>query len=105
MEEEPFSASFTTHQRANDFYTDIRCGLVHEGQTKNAWRIGRGQATDPLIDFERKAIYRDVMQQQIEAYLDRYCHQLASTVALQEAFVRKFDYLYQNNATQVSSRS
>lgn len=97
-EEEPFAAFFTTRQRADDFYTDIRCGLVHEGQTKNAWRIWRGRASDPLVDFEKKAIYRDVMQRQIETYLDRYCHELASTVELQDAFIRKFDYLYQNNA-------
>lgn len=97
-EEEPFAGSFTTPQRANDFYTDIRCGLVHEGQTKNAWRIWRGQRSDPLVDFEKKAIYRDVMQQQIETYLDRYCRELTLTVELQDAFIRKFDYLYQNTA-------
>lgn len=104
-EEDPFTTSFTTQQRANDFYTDIRCGLVHEGQTKNAWRIWRGQASDPLVDFEKKAIYRDVMQQQIETYLDRYCHELASTVELQDAFIRKFDYLYQNTVLLAATRA
>ena len=102
-EEEPFAASFTTPERANDFYTDIRCGLVHEGQTKKSWRIWRGQPSDPLIDFERKAIYRDVMQQQIEIYLDQYCLELTTSGELQQAFVRKFDYLYQNTA-QVSAQ-
>lgn len=95
-EEAPFSDAFTTQQRADEFYTDIRCGLVHEGQTKNAWRIWRGRASHPLVDFERKAVYRDVMQRQIEAYLDRYCAELTTTADLQSAFVRKFDYLYLN---------
>jgi hypothetical protein len=98
MEEAPFADAFTTQQRADEFYTDIRCGLVHEGQTKNAWRIWRGQASHPLVDFERKAVYRDVMQRQIEAYLDRYCEELSSVHELQGAFIRKFDYLYQNTA-------
>lgn len=97
-EEKPFVDAFSTRERADEFYTDIRCGLVHEGQTKNAWRIWRGQASHPLVDFERKAIYRDVMQRQIEAYLDRYCAELAGVPELQGAFIRKFDYLYQNTA-------
>lgn len=103
-DEKPFADSFTTKQRASDFYTDIRCGLVHEGQTKNAWRIWRGGASDPLVDFEKKAIYRDVMQQQIETYLDRYCRELASTVGLQDAFIRKFDHLYPNKALPAATR-
>lgn len=97
-EEAPFADAFTTQARADEFYTDIRCGLVHEGQTKNTWRIWRGQASDPLVDFDRKAIHRDVMQRQIEAYLDRYCAELAATAQLQDAFIRKFDYLFQNTA-------
>jgi len=99
LENEPFAHSFTTPEGANQFYTDVRCGLVHEGQTKNAWRIWRGQGSDPLIDFGRKAIYRDVMQRQIETYLDRYCIELAHSAVLQQAFVRKFGYLYANNVT------
>jgi hypothetical protein len=97
-EEAPFAKSFTTAERANHFYTDIRCGLVHEGQTKNSWRIWRGKPSDPLIDFDRKAIHRDVMQRHIEAYLDRYCRELTLSVDLQQAFIRKFDHLYQNTA-------
>lgn len=98
LEQAPFAASFTTQQRANDFYTDIRCGLVHEGQTKNSWRIWRGKPSDPLIDFYRKAIHRDVMQRHIETYLDLYCGELTLSVDLQQAFIRKFDHLYQNTA-------
>lgn len=98
-EEDPFSQSLTTAQHASEFYTDIRCGLLHEGQTKNAWRIWRGHASHPLIDFDKKAIYRDVMQRQIEAYLDRYCLELTRSAELQQAFIRKFDYLYANTAT------
>lgn len=74
-----------------------RLGLVHEGQAKNAWRRWRGQASHPLVDFERKAICRDVMQQQIEDHLDR-CAEVAASVELQGAFIQKCDYLYQNTA-------
>ncbi len=103
LSEEPFASSFTTAERANQFYTDVRCGLVHEGQTKNAWRIWRGQSSDPLIDFVRKAVYRDVMQRQIETYLDRYCTELSQSVPLQQAFVRKFAYLSANNVQPTSA--
>jgi hypothetical protein len=102
-EEQPFAASFTTQNRSDDFYTDVRCGLVHEGQTKNSWRIWRGQPSDPLIDFEKKAVYRDVMQRQIESYLDRYCLELTSSSELQAAFIRKFDYLHSNTAAPSNS--
>lgn len=103
LSEEPFASSFTTAEVANQFYTDVRCGLVHEGQTKNAWRIWRGQMSDPLIDFVRKAVYRDVMQRQIETYLDRYCTELAQSVPLQQAFARKFNYLHLNNAPNIAA--
>jgi hypothetical protein len=96
IEQHPFARSFTTHTLANEFYTDVRCGLVHEGQTKNGWRIWRGTASSPLVDFEKKAIYRDVMQREIETYLQRYCIELQGSAELQQAFVRKFDHLYAN---------
>ena len=58
-----------------EFYKDVRCALLHETQTKNAWII--------LTDTEKsnssyqeknnfKIIYREVFQLELKKLIDRY---------------------------------
>ncbi|RWF88529.1 MAG: hypothetical protein EOQ45_32055 [Mesorhizobium sp.] len=93
--EEPFKAHFTKRQ-AEGFYADIRCGLVHEAQTKRGWRIWRGDASQPVIDHTRKIVYRESMRRCITDYLERYRSELLLSTDLQDAFIRKFDYLHKH---------
>nr|WP_319515529.1 hypothetical protein [uncultured Cohaesibacter sp.] len=62
----PFKENFTEKQ-AEDFYSSIRCGLLHEAQSKNGWRIRtltacstqeHGADVGP-IDQGSKILYRD----------------------------------------------
>jgi hypothetical protein len=40
-----FQPAFNTKKARQDFYKDIRCGLLHQAEAKNQWLIRRQQAT------------------------------------------------------------
>ncbi|MDK4724935.1 hypothetical protein [Rhizobium phaseoli] len=92
----PFSSFIPTKAKATIFYRDIRCGLVHEAQTKDGWVVKGGTSRYPLVDFDNKIVNRDAMGDAIDDYLANYCQALKTDQGLQEAFVRKFDNLYHN---------
>jgi hypothetical protein len=96
LRKEPPFKQFFTKATARTFYTKIRCGLVHEAQTKDGWRVWRGDDSRPLIDHRQKVIYRARMSHYINEYLGAYGAELTGSRALQDAFIRKFDYLYAN---------
>ncbi|NKL74801.1 hypothetical protein GFM09_37475 [Rhizobium leguminosarum bv. viciae] len=87
---EPFSKDFSP-DLAQDFYSSVRCGLLHEARTKDGWTIwARGEG---IIDPDRKVVHRDNMQSAIETYVANYGKELLADAKLQAAFVRKFDAL------------
>ncbi|NKL18478.1 hypothetical protein [Rhizobium leguminosarum] len=90
----PFSDWFPTEERAEDFYKNIRCGLVHEAQTKDGWVVKAGSSQHPLIDFNAKIVNRDEFGRAINIYLADYRHALRGDQNLQDAFKRKFDNIY-----------
>lgn len=90
----PFSNFIPTKAKATTFYRDIRCGLVHEAQTKEGWVVKGGTSRYPLVDFDNKIVNRDAMSDAIDDYLANYRQALKIDQGLQEAFVRKFDNLY-----------
>jgi hypothetical protein len=40
-----FQPDFDTDETRLDFYSDIRCGLLHQAEAKNKWLIRRKQGT------------------------------------------------------------
>ena len=78
-----------TLRHANRFYSEVRCGLIHETMTKNDWRIRVGQKA--MIDGLRRIVDRNRLQDLVEAYVRAYCHELEGSAVLQDAFLRKFD--------------
>lgn len=90
----PFSNFMSTKAKAGIFYRDIRCGLVHEAQTKNGWVVKGGLSRYPLVDFDTKIVNRDAMSNAIDQYLSEYRLALKTGPDLRDAFVRKFDNLY-----------
>lgn len=76
---------------AEDFYTSVRCGLVHEARTKNGWKIRAcGEAA---IDVKAKIVYRKQLQQAIGDYITNYGKRLAKDENVQKRFLRKFNHL------------
>jgi hypothetical protein len=90
----PFSAEFTP-DLAEDFYVNVRCGLLHEARTKGGWRI---HAVDPtgqnhIVESKQKIIYRDNYQGSLLQFVATYGTRLQTDTSYQEAFIRKFDFL------------
>lgn len=54
-----------------DFFTNVRCSLLHETQTKNNWKIKKGEELYKEEDGF-KILYRDGFQSEIEKVLKRY---------------------------------
>ncbi len=90
--ERPFSVVFAAI--AADFYRDIRCGLLHEGQSKGGWLIKKQSRSRAVVDTgPPRVLYWMDLQNEIDAYLMRYCTELESVPAFQAAFIRKYDHL------------
>ena len=88
----PFSKTFD-EKSAKDFYSNIRCGLLHEASTKGGWRIWAISENDSFINFEDKIIYRDNFNSAICKYITEYGEELKSNKKLQDAFIRKYNSL------------
>lgn len=101
---EPFKAIFSCKEedhklpcycRARDFYEGVRCGLLHEARTKKGWtiRVMIGKENEPCIDFDKKVVYRNQLQDAFRKYVKAYGSELETNATLQKAFIRKFDDL------------
>ncbi|MEH7906223.1 hypothetical protein V7798_00780 [Rhizobium laguerreae] len=90
QDEMPFKRWFDENSAA-DFYSSVRCALLHEARTKSGWRIWRTGA--PAVDTARKIVFCDFLQEAIGAYVDEYGRRLLDDATLQSAFIRKFDDL------------
>lgn len=81
---------------ANDFYSNVRCGLLHEARTKNYWKIHEGIIDGPAICYNsdtNKIIYRDRLQSELEKFVKSYGKRLQHCKKLQEAFKTKIEGL------------
>ena len=88
----PFSNHFDK-DLALEFYKNIRCGLLHEAQTKGRWTIRAKSLTGSLIDKNNKIVFRDDFQMALDEFTDDYYKNLLTDSELQKAFIRKFDFI------------
>ncbi|MEW9614406.1 hypothetical protein AB3G45_11325 [Shinella sp. S4-D37] len=88
----PFKSVFD-QPLAEDFYANVRCGLLHEARSKGGWLIRTGKDTDPMIDAARKIIFRKSLQKGFDDLLKYYRAQLLTDNALQDAFKRRMNSL------------
>ena len=86
----PFDKLFSEAD-AGDFYSNVRCALLHEARTKDGWIIWVTGAVP--VNCRKRVVYRDSFQALIEGYIDDYGMALTADVPLQEAFLRKFNDL------------
>lgn len=82
------------HEDAERFYTDIRCGILHSGETKNFSCLSIGQ-DNPITPNGRGAIKVDVklMADRLRSYYSDYCAELrdGKDHSLRVKFIRKMD--------------
>lgn len=88
----PFERHFD-HELATEFYRSIRCGLMHEAQTKNGWKVWAKSQDGELINRDKKIVFRDNFHDAVLAFIADYQRHLPQDPALQAAFIRKFDSL------------
>lgn len=88
----PFAIRFD-RPLAEEFYKSVRCGLLHEAQTKGGWRVWSRSTDGLIVDPTSRIVFRDDFQDGLEACIAEYGRTLPAAVDLQEAFVRKFDSL------------
>lgn len=62
---------FSDH--ANDFYTNVRCGILHQAETTGGWRILR---KGPLFDLDKKIINATKFHSELSKYLQSYYDEL-----------------------------
>ncbi|GGJ49533.1 hypothetical protein [Sphingopyxis bauzanensis] len=86
----PFS-NFFSEADAGEYYSNVRCALLHEARTKDGWIIWVNGSVP--VDCQKKVIYRDKFQSVIESYVEDYGLNLTKEASLQEAFLRKFNDL------------
>ena len=88
----PFDSEFD-QPLAEDFYRNVRCGLLHEARTKDGWRVRARGPNNEIIDGKGKLVFRDGFQVALDKFVDWYSNQLVTDPAMQQAFIRKFDDL------------
>ncbi len=89
----PFSDVFRDRDIALEFYQAVRCGLMHEAQTKSGWVIWAKSYRKAIIDRGQRKVYRDDFYDAICEVVQDYAKQLVSDGELQAAFIRKYDGL------------
>ncbi len=73
-----FRASFSTPQIANNFYDNVRVGLLHDGETRNGWLIRIDQPT--LLETRSDGyviVDRDRFHDALTKEFDRYFVELS----------------------------
>lgn len=87
---------------ADDFYINVRCGLLHEAATKNNWLIKVEKGSTDFVDLSNesnKIIYRDQFVQAIRDFVKDYKSQIMNNEQdlnkryLRDSICRKFDAL------------
>jgi hypothetical protein len=94
IQRKPFSVKFRESlELALDFYTNIRCGILHQASATGGWRVRANSDDGTVVDVDAKIVYRDNFVEAIKDYLEIYKGKLMTDHVVQEAFLRKFNSL------------
>lgn len=85
------------------FYVEVRCGLLHETQIKNNWKIKKGIENGKAYEFDGnfKIIFRENFQRDIAILINNYKNAIINGVEfdgipaceLRENFIAKFNHI------------
>ena len=88
---------------ADDFYSNVRCSLLHEAATKNNWIIktSKSSSDKSCVDISNensKIIYRDNFVDAVKEFIKTYKKEILSDkrnggISIRENFARKIDSL------------
>ncbi len=79
-----------------DFYFHIRCGILHQAETRNGWKIRR---RGPLLKKETRTINATEFLNQLEKYLISYSEKLENsdnTADIWKKFEKKMAAIIEN---------
>ena len=60
---------------ATEFYSSIRCGILHQAETYDGWRINR-EPDSPLFDPQKKSINANKFMDALDDVLSKYLQEL-----------------------------
>jgi hypothetical protein len=66
-------AAFRGH--AERFYKDVRCGILHQAETRGGWKIHR---RGPLFDADSRTVNATTFLRRLSVVLRAYCRQLST---------------------------
>lgn len=92
-EEDNFPGFKDIHE---DFYTNIRCGILHQAETKNAWRIW---LEGSLLNRTQKIINADKFILALEKSFDKYLKDLAAKGFAEQIWInalKKLNHICEN---------
>jgi hypothetical protein len=75
------------------FYEDIRCGILHQSETRGGWRVWR---RGPLVDLQGKTINAKSLIHHLQAATKSYAVQLQDDEELWRNFLRKMEKICEN---------
>lgn len=77
------------------FYTDIRCGILHQAEARGGWRVIR---TGPLLDTATRAINATKVLRQLQIAVRAYAEAIRTDDALWVLFKKKMKAVCANCA-------
>jgi hypothetical protein len=83
---------------AYDFYSCVRCGILHQGETKGGWKIKRNEYS-PLFNRDEKILNAQKFFNELRISLESYRELLISSDWDDEVWVncrKKISYIIQN---------
>lgn len=84
---------------SDDFYHHIRCGILHQAETRDGWRIRNGI----LLDLPKKSINASHFLEALKGSLKAYCKKLKESDWNSELWknaIRKLDAICNNCETK-----
>jgi|SRR5690606_635111 len=92
-----------------DFYTSVRCGLLHETQTKNNWKIKRNDSRKELDWYSQRDDLKTIYPHQLNCILKSLIIRFKTAITtgkdfdkisntnLRENFIDKMNYICTNS--------
>lgn len=108
---EPFKYEFDTPEKLEDFYSSVRCGLMHEATVAGNWVINIKKITGARIvtyDDTQTLLNRINFIQALNDYIQNYKKELLNSnisIELRRAFLIKFNGLCEQLTRNQSDQS